>query len=85
LYTIVDNVKLFGYAGESLGLSFLSPYLESSGSDFYHGANFAFTGSTIDGVYSAFTLPRQISQFRHFQNRTRLLRARGLLQSLFIS
>jgi hypothetical protein len=58
--------------GERLGLDHLSPYLESSGVSFSHGANFAAAGAataqTVDS--GQFSLPTQLRQFRHFKART---------------
>ena len=70
--------------GESLKINFLSPYLESSGSHFSHGVNFAVTGASTQGSSNnPFTLTIQALQFGHFQNRTRDLRPQGLRYPLF--
>ena len=66
------------YAAEHLGLPYLSPYLDSIGTNFRHGANFAIGGSTIrpqnesmslNGV-SPFSLDVQIVQYDNFKVRT---------------
>lgn len=63
---------------EKLQLPYLSPYLDSIGTNFRHGANFATGGSTIrrqnesvflNGV-SPFSLDIQIVQFNQFKDRT---------------
>lgn len=48
----------------------LSPYLESSGVTFRHGANFAVAGATAAAQSKSFSLPTQVRQFRHFKART---------------
>lgn len=66
------------YAAKRLGLQYLSPYLDSIGANFRHGANFAIGGSTIrrqnesyflNGV-SPFPLDIQVVQFTQFKSRT---------------
>lgn len=66
------------YAAESLRLPYLSAYLNSIGTSFRYGANFATGGSTIrrlnesffaNGV-SPFSLDIQIAQFDQFKTRT---------------
>jgi hypothetical protein len=64
-----------------MGLDHLSPYLESSGVNFRHGANFAVAGATAGGAAGtspSFDLATQVRQFRHFKARTADLRRRGL-------
>ena len=64
-------------AAESLGLPYLSPYLQSVGSNFSHGANFATAGSTISSQnttlrqsgFSPFSLDVQTWQFNQFKNK----------------
>lgn len=61
-------------------IDLLSAYLESSGSDFTYGVNFAVSGaSTVNSGGSPFALSTQTGQFRHFQIRTRELREHGAL------
>lgn len=66
------------YAADHLGFPFLSPYLDSIGTSFRHGASFAIGGSTIrpqnesmslNGV-PPFSLDVQIGQFDNFKFRT---------------
>ncbi|XP_019107916.2 GDSL esterase/lipase LIP-4 isoform X2 [Beta vulgaris subsp. vulgaris] len=63
---------------QSLNIDLLSAFLESSGSDFTHGVNFAVSGASTEvSLYNPFSLSTQAGQFGHFQNRTRELRRRG--------
>ncbi|XBJ15104.1 hypothetical protein VPH35_007071 [Triticum aestivum] len=63
----------------ALGIRYLSPYLESSGSNFTDGVNFAVAGAAAASNQSAipFTMATQVNQFLHFKNRTRELRPLG--------
>ncbi|KAL8124396.1 GDSL esterase/lipase At3g27950 [Apium graveolens] len=62
------------FIAERLGLPYLSPYLDSIGTNFRHGANFATGGSSIlPGGYSPFDLDIQIAQFMQFKSRTTAL------------
>lgn len=72
---MILNVELF--LAESLGVPFLSPYLQSIGSDFRHGANFATLASTVllpntslfvSGI-SPFSLAIQLNQMKQFKVR----------------
>ncbi|KAK9681866.1 hypothetical protein RND81_10G033100 [Saponaria officinalis] len=45
-YILIFDYILCIYAAESLGLPYLSAYLNSVGSNFSHGANFATAGSS---------------------------------------
>ncbi|KAK6267359.1 hypothetical protein QUC31_018196 [Theobroma cacao] len=59
---------------ENLQLPYLSAYLDSVGTNFRHGANFATGGSSIRPPgYSPFNLGVQISQFIQFKARTTAL------------
>ncbi|XAR51863.1 Alpha-L-fucosidase [Bertholletia excelsa] len=59
---------------EKLGLPYLSAYLDSIGTNFRHGANFATGGSSIrPGGYSPFHLDLQISHFMQFKFRSSAL------------
>ncbi|KNA25714.1 hypothetical protein SOVF_003350 [Spinacia oleracea] len=63
---------------ESFGVPYLSAYLDSVGSNFSHGANFATAGSTIrpqnTTSYSPFSLKIQYNQFRDFQQYSQVFR-----------
>lgn len=62
-------------AAEGLGMPYLSPYLQSIGSDFRHGANFATSASTVVPPLSSyfvsglspFPLPVQLKQMKQFK------------------
>ena len=66
------------FAAEKLGLPYLSGYLDSIGTNFRYGANFATAGSTIQPVdakifemgFSPFSLDIQLFQFEQFKART---------------
>ncbi|XP_065876214.1 GDSL esterase/lipase At3g26430-like [Euphorbia lathyris] len=75
-----DGRVMLDFMAESLGLPYLSAYLDSVGANFSHGANFATSGSTIlpkiktypsskDG-YSPFYLGVQLVEFSYFRNKT---------------
>lgn len=64
-------LRLTYNAAENLKLPYLSAYLDSIGTNFRHGANFATGGSSIrPGGYSPFHLAIQITQFIQFKSRT---------------
>lgn len=71
---------------QSFGLPYLDAYLNSLGTNFTHGANFATSASTITlppivipqpNGYSPFFLDVQYNQFRDFINRTQFIRNQG--------
>lgn len=64
--------------GEKLKINYLSPYLESSGSNFAPGVNFAIAGAATETTAVPIPLSTQVQQFFHFQNRTRELRPLGI-------
>ncbi|XP_038715345.1 GDSL esterase/lipase At3g27950-like [Tripterygium wilfordii] len=69
-----DGRLIIHFIAEKLQLPYLSPYLDSIGTNFRHGANFATGGSSIrPGGYSPFHLGIQISQFMQFKTRTTTL------------
>ncbi|XP_019183496.1 PREDICTED: GDSL esterase/lipase At5g14450-like [Ipomoea nil] len=66
-----DGRLVIDFIAENLGLPYLNAYLDSIGTSFRHGANFATAGSSIlPGGYSPFFLDIQISQFIQFKKRT---------------
>ncbi|PUZ73519.1 hypothetical protein GQ55_2G480400 [Panicum hallii var. hallii] len=73
-----DGRLYIDFICERLGLDHLSPYLDSSGVSFRHGANFAAAGATAAGAADTFDLATQVRQFRHLKARTAELRPRGL-------
>ncbi|KAH7532508.1 GDSL esterase/lipase At3g27950 [Ziziphus jujuba] len=69
-----DGRLLVDFIAEKLKLPLLSPYLDSLGTNFRHGANFATGGSSIrPGGYSPFHLGIQISQFVRFKSHSTAL------------
>ncbi|KDP26685.1 hypothetical protein JCGZ_17843 [Jatropha curcas] len=73
-----DGRDIIDFLAEKLELPYLSAYLDSIGTNFRHGANFATGGSTIqpaDGNifgsgFSPISLDIQLSQFEQFKERT---------------
>lgn len=69
----IDNfiIMLFNFdTATALGLPLLSPYLQSVGSNYGHGANFAASGATANDINSfiaPISLPVQINQFKIFK------------------
>ncbi|KAK6160283.1 hypothetical protein DH2020_003664 [Rehmannia glutinosa] len=76
---------IVGVTAESLGLPYLSAYLDALGSNFTHGANFATAGSTIrpqnttlhQSGFSPFSLNVQYYQFNDFHHRSQIIRNQG--------
>ncbi|XP_024030311.1 GDSL esterase/lipase At5g14450 [Morus notabilis] len=74
-----DGRLIIDFIAERLGLPYLSAYLNSLGTSYKHGANFATGGSTIrrqnetifENGISPFSLDMQIAQFNQFKARTR--------------
>ncbi|KAH9312792.1 hypothetical protein KI387_027827 [Taxus chinensis] len=72
-----DGRLVIDFIAESLGLPYLSAYLQSVGSNFSHGANFATAGSTIrqqnttlrQSGFSPFSLDVQSWQFNQFKDK----------------
>ncbi|KAK0578376.1 hypothetical protein LWI29_009472 [Acer saccharum] len=63
-----DGRVIIDFIAEDLKLRYLSAYLDSIGTSFRQGANFAFGGSTIRPPgYSPFHIAIQISQFVQFK------------------
>lgn len=75
----------FAISAKNFGLPYLSAYLDSLGTNFSHGANFATAASTIRlppsviprGGFSPFYLDVQYTQFREFKRRTQFIRHQG--------
>ncbi|MBA0710802.1 hypothetical protein Golax_010068, partial [Gossypium laxum] len=67
---------------EAFGLPFINAYLDSVGTNFSHGINFATAASTIrlpisvipNGAFSPFYLGFQYSQFEQFKVRSQMIR-----------
>ena len=91
IISAMPNYQLFDHshctvAAKSLGLPYLSAYLDSLGTNFSHGANFATSASTIRlptniipaGGFSPFYLHIQYSkQFVQFKSRSQMIRKKG--------
>ncbi|KAL3644487.1 hypothetical protein CASFOL_009667 [Castilleja foliolosa] len=85
-----DGRLVIDIIAERLGLPHLSAFLDSIGSNFSHGANFATAGSTIrppnttisqSGV-SPISLDVQYIQFSDFMKRSQIIRKQGLFRNL---
>eukprot|EP00262_Sarcandra_glabra_P012605 TRINITY_DN3281_c0_g1_i1.p1 TRINITY_DN3281_c0_g1~~TRINITY_DN3281_c0_g1_i1.p1 ORF type:complete len:383 (+),score=47.94 TRINITY_DN3281_c0_g1_i1:57-1205(+) len=80
-----DGRLLIDFMANGLGLPFLNAYLDSVGSNFTHGANFATSSSTVlqqnlslfTGGYSPFSLDVQSWQFSQFKSRSKVAYQRG--------
>ncbi|XP_061341930.1 GDSL esterase/lipase ENOD8-like [Gastrolobium bilobum] len=82
-----DGRIIIDFIAQSFGLPYVSAYLDSLGTNFSRGANFATAGSTIRpppsssiiprGRFSPFYLEVQYTQFREFKPRTRFIRHQG--------
>ncbi|KAJ4966999.1 hypothetical protein NE237_018848 [Protea cynaroides] len=75
-----DGRLIIDFIAGSLGLEYLSPYLDSVGSNFTNGANFATAGSTIrpqKSGFSPFYLKVQCSQLQQFKDRSQKVRNQG--------
>ncbi|KAK8933607.1 GDSL esterase/lipase [Platanthera zijinensis] len=80
-----DGRLIIDFIAESLGLPYLSAYLDSIGTNFSHGANFATGGSTIrmqnktlfQGGFSPFSLDVQTWQFTQFKSRSQFFFSQG--------
>ncbi|GMH04274.1 hypothetical protein Nepgr_006113 [Nepenthes gracilis] len=80
-------ILIIAHASEKLGLPYLSAYLDSIGTSFRYGANFAISGATIqlsiiDGElisagFNQISLTNELGQFAQFKNRTSALYRRG--------
>ncbi|KAG6602441.1 GDSL esterase/lipase, partial [Cucurbita argyrosperma subsp. sororia] len=69
-----DGRLIIDFIAEKLKFPYLSAYLDSVGTSFRHGANFATGGSSIrPGGYSPFHLGLQVSQFIQFKSRSTYL------------
>ncbi|KAM0961963.1 hypothetical protein ACFX13_021586 [Malus domestica] len=82
-----DGRLVIDFIAESLGLPHLSAFLDSMGSNFSHGANFATAGSTVippnttisQGGASPISLDVQLLQFSDFRTRSQIYRTKGEL------
>ncbi|KAL2469053.1 GDSL esterase/lipase [Forsythia ovata] len=74
---LCDGRLIVDFLCQSINTSLLNPYLDSLGSTFSNGANFAVAGSATLPKYVAFSLNIQVLQFLHFKNRSAELVAAG--------
>ncbi|KAE9605853.1 putative alpha-L-fucosidase [Lupinus albus] len=84
-----DGRIILDFIAQSFGLPYVSAYLDSLGTNFSHGANFATAGSTIKPPstypvsfttsvrFSPFYLDVQYSQFKSFIPKTQFIRNQG--------
>ncbi|XP_059431935.1 esterase-like [Corylus avellana] len=81
-----DGRLIIDFMALSFGLPYLSAYLDSLGTNFKHGANFATAASTIMlpatimptvGGYSPFYLDAQYMEFVQFKIRSQIIRQKG--------
>ncbi|OAY34456.1 alpha-L-fucosidase 3 [Manihot esculenta] len=80
-----DGRLIVDFIAEKLGLPYLSAFLDSLGSNFRHGANFATAGSTIrpqnttlrQSGFSPISLDVQWYQFSDFHRRSQIIRSKG--------
>ncbi|KAK7369305.1 hypothetical protein VNO80_11341 [Phaseolus coccineus] len=80
-----DGRLIIDFIAKSLGLPYLNAYLDSVGSNFSHGANFATAGSTVrpqnttksQSGYSPISLDVQFRQFSDFKTRSKFVRQQG--------
>ncbi|PRQ26545.1 putative alpha-L-fucosidase [Rosa chinensis] len=80
-----DGRLIIDFLAKSLGHPYLSAYLDSLGTNFSYGANFATAASTIRlpdfilpaGGFSPFYLDIQYLQFLQLKSRSQLIRRRG--------
>lgn len=87
-----DGRVLIDFIAEGFGLPHLSPFLDSMGANFSHGANYATAGSTIrrqnttifQSGYSPISLDVQYTEFSDFMKRSQIIRQRGdVFKNLF--
>ncbi|XP_039126048.1 GDSL esterase/lipase ACHE-like [Dioscorea cayenensis subsp. rotundata] len=80
-----DGRLIIDFIAKSFDLPYLSAYLDSLGTNFRHGANFATAASTImqqtvplnKGGYSPFSLQVQLAQFSQFKSRSHMISKKG--------
>ncbi|KAI3733456.1 hypothetical protein L6452_12899 [Arctium lappa] len=80
-----DGRLIIDFIAERLGLPYLSAYLDSIGTNFRHGANFAASGCTIqpadslmlNRTFNPLTLDVQLLQFEQFKKQSSALYLEG--------
>ncbi|URE09963.1 GDSL-like Lipase/Acylhydrolase [Musa troglodytarum] len=75
-----DGRLLIDFIANSSGLPRLNAYLDSVGTNFSHGANFATAGSTIRPQNTPFSLDVQTWQFSQFKSRSQSFLDQGLFK-----
>ncbi|MQL75154.1 hypothetical protein Taro_007525 [Colocasia esculenta] len=84
-----DGRAVIDFLAQAIGIPFLSPYLQSIGSNYKHGANYATAASTVllpntsvfvSGI-SPFSLAIQLNQMKQFKVRALELSPKGYLPS----
>ncbi|KAK9280342.1 hypothetical protein L1049_014030 [Liquidambar formosana] len=87
-----DGRLIVDFLAQAVGLPFLSPYLQSIGSDYRHGANYATLASTVllpntslfvTGI-SPFSLAIQLNQMKQFKARVDELHSTGKTSSTYL-
>ncbi|EYU38395.1 hypothetical protein MIMGU_mgv1a012643mg [Erythranthe guttata] len=73
-----DGRLIIDFLCQSVNTSVLRPYLESIGSTFENGANFAIAGSATLPKNVPFALNIQLMQFIHFKDRSSQLSSTGI-------
>ncbi|XP_059278154.1 GDSL esterase/lipase At1g09390-like [Lycium ferocissimum] len=63
-----DGRLIIDFLCESVGNEYLTPFMESIGTNFKNGVNFAIAGSKTLPRLVSFNLPIQIAQFHRFQS-----------------
>lgn len=84
-----DGRLIIDFLAQALGFPFLSPYLQSIGTNYRHGANYATLASTVllpnsslfVGGLSPFALPIQLKQMKEFKARVDELHSSGTKES----
>ncbi|TKY45566.1 GDSL esterase/lipase [Spatholobus suberectus] len=80
-----DGRLIIDFLAQALGLPFLSPYLQSIGSNYKHGANYATLASTVllpntslfvTGI-SPFSLAIQLNQMKQFKTKVNEVHQQG--------
>ncbi|KAJ7956771.1 GDSL esterase/lipase [Quillaja saponaria] len=80
-----DGRLIVDFIAKSVGLPYLSAYLDALGANFTHGANFATAGSTIrpqnttmqQSGFSPISLNVQYNEFYDFHRRSQVVRKKG--------
>lgn len=81
-----DGRLVIDFIAEGLGLPYLDAFLDSMGTNFSHGVNYAMAGSTIrrqnttifqKGGYSPIPLEFQGVEFSDFLNKSQMIREKG--------